>query len=232
MCYIVDELILQQALFSGENTVLTICFKQHALSHKSHHSISIPLSTHHSYTLIPARFPRIEGASGNVSEHHTSRSSWLLSRTDPGKWPEKTWNVMFVQHFYTWLVVDILHTRSSILKSRTLNTQPCAFSQHMTRYIGVVAVALSVSTFATRITSAPGSRTTWMSGELLREVCGLNLDTWHRIVVISCFNILPPKVTHLGWLLKREKQQKREENKKEECERILSCGRKWIVCDD
>ena len=29
-----------------------------------------------SYTLNPARFPRIEGASGNVSEHHTSRSSW------------------------------------------------------------------------------------------------------------------------------------------------------------
>ena len=34
-----------------------------------------------SYTLNPARFPRIEGASGNVSEHHTSRSSWPSSRT-------------------------------------------------------------------------------------------------------------------------------------------------------
>ena len=26
-----------------------------------------------SYTLIPARFPRIEGASGNSLEHHTSK---------------------------------------------------------------------------------------------------------------------------------------------------------------
>ena len=34
-----------------------------------------------SYTLIPARFHRLEGASGNVSEHHTSRSSWLFSWT-------------------------------------------------------------------------------------------------------------------------------------------------------
>ena len=34
-----------------------------------------------SYILIPVRFPEIEGASGNVSEHHTSRSSWLISRT-------------------------------------------------------------------------------------------------------------------------------------------------------
>ena len=38
-----------------------------------------------SYTLIPARFPKIEGASGNVSEHHTSRSSWLISRTELGE---------------------------------------------------------------------------------------------------------------------------------------------------
>ena len=35
-----------------------------------------------SYTLIPTRFPRIEGASGNVSQQHTSRSSWLISRTE------------------------------------------------------------------------------------------------------------------------------------------------------
>ena len=35
----------------------------------------------HSYTLIPARFPRIEGPSSNVSERHNSRSSWLISRT-------------------------------------------------------------------------------------------------------------------------------------------------------
>ena len=35
-----------------------------------------------SYTLIPARFLRIEGASGNVSEHHTSRSGWLISITE------------------------------------------------------------------------------------------------------------------------------------------------------
>ena len=34
-----------------------------------------------SYTLLPARFPRIKGASGNGSEHHTSRSNWLISRT-------------------------------------------------------------------------------------------------------------------------------------------------------
>ena len=34
------------------------------------------------YTLNPARFPRIEGESGNVSEHHTSRSSWHRSRTE------------------------------------------------------------------------------------------------------------------------------------------------------
>ena len=34
-----------------------------------------------SYTHIPARFPRVEGESGNVSEHHTSRSNWLISRT-------------------------------------------------------------------------------------------------------------------------------------------------------
>ena len=40
------------------------------------------LRIHHSYTLIPARLPRIEGASGNASEHHTARSSWLISCTD------------------------------------------------------------------------------------------------------------------------------------------------------
>ena len=34
-----------------------------------------------SYTLRPERFPRIEEASGNVSEHHTSRSTWPRSRT-------------------------------------------------------------------------------------------------------------------------------------------------------
>ena len=34
--------------------------------------------TLHSYTFIPARFPRIEGASGIVSEHHTSKSGFLL----------------------------------------------------------------------------------------------------------------------------------------------------------
>ena len=39
-----------------------------------------------SYVLISARFPRIEEASGNVSEHHTSRSSWLIPRTVLGVW--------------------------------------------------------------------------------------------------------------------------------------------------
>ena len=33
------------------------------------------------YALIPARFPRIEGASGNVSKYNTSKSSWLILRT-------------------------------------------------------------------------------------------------------------------------------------------------------
>ena len=35
-----------------------------------------------SYTLIPARFPRIEGAAGNVSETHSSRFSWNSLRTE------------------------------------------------------------------------------------------------------------------------------------------------------
>ena len=35
-----------------------------------------------SYTLIPARFPTIKGAAGNVSEHHSARFSWNSLRTE------------------------------------------------------------------------------------------------------------------------------------------------------
>ena len=42
------------------------------------------ISMEGSHTLIPARYPRIEGTSSNVSEHHTSRSNWFTVRTAVG----------------------------------------------------------------------------------------------------------------------------------------------------
>ena len=45
------------------------------------HRFAQHFSWHIQLYTIPTRFPRIEGASGNVSGHHTSRSTWISSRT-------------------------------------------------------------------------------------------------------------------------------------------------------
>ena len=65
------KLLLRELKFQGQSTCSLHC--RHENKNREYTF---------SYTLIPARFPRIEGASGNVSEHHTSRSSWLISRTE------------------------------------------------------------------------------------------------------------------------------------------------------
>ena len=52
------------------------------------------------YTLIPARFPKIEieGTSGNVAERCSSRPSWLISRTVMEHWQLFTSSSNTIQH--------------------------------------------------------------------------------------------------------------------------------------
>ena len=80
----------KQVSLSNTELTLLIFFLMH-----SHHNIS------HSYTLIPDRFPRIKGESGNVSGHHTAKSSWLISRTGQSQ-HQKTFHQLTLKVLNFW----------------------------------------------------------------------------------------------------------------------------------